>query len=272
MKNIKEHIVVIAGASGGIGSAVCKILEGKVATIICLNRKYESNYISLDTNVEYRKVDLDTAAQWKEITNQIIERYKRIDVFINCVGVLNTGCLAEQSTEEIEKVISANLMLHIYGLKAIIPIMIGQHSGQIIEIGSVGGLVPMPYVSTYSASKFALRGLVLSVREEIKNAGVDISLLNPGPVDTQMLINESENPEAVISFAEGAISPELAAKSVIQLMNRPKAEMTVPSGNRWTSLLLNHFPNLFHRVYPFIKYKGAIRRLSYREKFSGGEL
>ena len=197
-------------------------------------------------------------------------KYEKIEVFINCIGEIITGNLNDQQTDDIEKLFSANLMLHIYALKTIIPIMMRQQKGHIIEIGSLGGLVPMPFVSTYSASKFALRGLVLSLREELKNTGVNISLLNPGPVDTKMLQKEFKDTEAIISFAERAISTEKVAESVLHLINHPKAEMTIPLSNRYPALIINHFPNLFHRIYSMLNYIGSKRRISYREKFAGG--
>jgi short-subunit dehydrogenase len=127
----------------------------------------------------------------------------------------------------------------------------------------------MPFVSTYSASKFALRGLVLSISEEIKNSGVTISLLNPGPVNTKMLQRESENPEAVISFASRTISAEEAAKFVLKLIINPKPEMIIPTRNRFSVLIANLFPNIFLRISPILNYMGSRRRILYREKFSG---
>jgi short-subunit dehydrogenase len=179
MKNIGNYTVMIAGASGGIGSKIISSLTERVSTIICLNRKYEGAFNVKNTTIEFVKTDLDRMDDWDMIVSQIIEDYKKIDLFINCIGEIITGSLNDQQTDEIEKLISTNLILHIYGLKAIIPVMMRQQKGHIIEIGSLGGLIPMPFVSTYSASKFALRGLVLSLREELKNTGVNISILNP---------------------------------------------------------------------------------------------
>jgi 3-oxoacyl-[acyl-carrier protein] reductase len=270
MNNIENYIVVIAGASGGIGSAIISSLSEQVSTIICLNRKHEKISISKNTKIIYIKTDLDRFENWEKVVNRIIKEFKKIDVFINCIGKTITGSLNNQQIDEIEKLFSVNLMLHIYGLKAIIPVMQQQQNGHIIEIGSLGGLVPMPFVSTYSASKFALRGLVLSIREELKNTGVIVSLLNPGSVDTQMLYKESDNPEAVISFAENIISPETVAESVFYLINHHKAEMTIPVSNGCLALIINHYPNLFHWIYPILNYIGSKRRKSYRVKFSGG--
>ena len=270
MKNIENYNVLIAGASGGIGSTIISSLIGKVSAIICLNRKYEDILIVKKTKIEYIKTDLDRIEDWYKNVGSIIKNFKKIDVFINCIGEIITGSLNGQSTYEIEKLFSANLMLHIYGLKAIIPVMMRQQKGHIIEIGSLGGLIPMPFVSTYSASKFALRGLVLSVREELKNSGVNISLLNPGPVDTQMLQKESEDHDAIISFAERAISTRAVAQSVLYLINHSKAEMTIPAKNRYSALIINQFPNLFHPIYSILNYIGFRKRISYREKFAGG--
>lgn len=270
MKNIGNYTVMIAGASGGIGSKIISSLTGKVSTIICLNRKYEGALNVKNTKIEFVKTDLDRMDNWAMIVSQIIKDYKKIDLFINCIGEIITGSLNDQQTDEIEKLISTNLILHIYGLKAIIPVMMRQQKGHIIEIGSLGGLIPMPFVSTYSASKFALRGLVLSLREELKNTGVNISILNPGPVDTKMLQEESEDPEAVISFAERAISTEAVAESVLHLINHPKAEMTIPVSNKYSAKIINQFPNLFHRIYSILNYLGSKRRISYKEKFAGG--
>jgi short-subunit dehydrogenase len=270
MKNIENYIVVIVGASGGIGSAIIRSLTGRVSTIICLTGKYEGTIVSKNTTIEYFKTDLDRFDNWDEVVTQIINKNKKIDIFINCIGEIIIGSLTNQSTDEIERLLSANLMLHIYGLKAIIPIMARQQNGYIIEMGSLGGLIPMPFVSTYSASKFALRGLVLSLKEELKNTGVNVSLLNPGLVDTKMLQEESEDHKAIISFAERAISTEAVAKSILHIIIHPKTEMTIPFSNRYSAFIINQFPNFFHRIYFILNYIGSRRRKSYREKFAGG--
>ena len=262
MKNIKNYNVLIAGASGDIGNAIISSLTGKVSTITCLNRKFNETIIIDNTKVDFIKAELDKMDDWNVIVSLILNKYKKIDLFINCIGKVLTGSLNSQETNEIEKLISANLMLHIYGLKAIIPAMLRQQHGQIIEIGSLGGVIPMPFVSTYSASKFALRGLVLSVREELKNSGVNISLLNPGPVHTKLLYVESKNPDAVISFAQRAISAGNVAQAVIQLINHPRGEMTIPVSNKYSALIANRFPNLFYCIYSLLDYIGSRKRIS----------
>jgi short-subunit dehydrogenase len=269
MKNIKNYIVVIAGATGGIGSSIITSLTGKVATIICLNRKYETQFVSKKTTIKFIKTDLDSLEDWNKAIKHILEEHKRIDLFVNCIGEIITGDLNNQTIKDIEHIISVNLMIHIYGLKSILPVMLHQKSGHIIEVGSLGSLIPMPFVSTYSATKFALRGLVLSLREELKNTGVTISLLNPGPVDTNMLKEESEDPRALISFADKAISTVTVAKSVRYLLDHPKIEMTIPVRSRFYGSIVNQLPNLFNWIYPFINYLGSKRRITYRHNLSG---
>jgi uncharacterized protein len=272
MKKINNHIVVIAGASGGIGSAICEKLESKVKALICLNRKYSGTALSGETIVEYIKADTGNTCEWDRVANMIIDKYKRINVFINCIGTVNTGKLTDQKDDDICKLIETNLLLHVYSIKAILPVMERQGCGHIIEIGSLGGLIPMPFVSTYAASKFALRGLVLSIREEIRNSGVDISLLNPGPVFTNMLEEESKDPDAVISFAEPSLCAEKVALSVLHLMLHPKPEMTIPFSSIFPGKILNQFPDLFHKLYPFIKHRGLKGQRLFKEKFTGGIL
>ena len=128
----------------------------------------------------------------------------------------------------------------------------------------------MPFVSTYLASRFALHGLVLSIIEELENSGVNISILNPGPVHTKMLYRESENPQAVISFVLKILSNDKLAKSVLYLINHPKGEMTIPVSNKYTALIINQFPNLFHLIYSLLNYLGSKKRITYRENFVGG--
>ncbi|MDR3610107.1 MAG: SDR family NAD(P)-dependent oxidoreductase [Ignavibacteriaceae bacterium] len=269
MKHIENYVVVIAGASGGIGASIISLLTGKVSMIIAINRTHEGITKSNNSTIEFINTELNTFDAWNKIIKQILYKHKKIDIFIDCIGEIMTGSLENQTINEIEHLFSVNLIYHIYGIKIILPQMIQRQQGQIIEIGSLGGLIPMPFVSTYSASKFALRGLVLSISEEIKNSGVTISLLNPGPVNTKMLQRESENPEAVISFASRAISAEEAAKSVLKLIINPKPEMIIPTRNRFSVLIANLFPNIFLWISPILNYMGSRRRILYRKKFSG---
>jgi short-subunit dehydrogenase len=139
---------------------------------------------------------------WDELVEAVEKKFQRIDVLVNCIGAIVPGTLETVSEEDIQRVISTNIISVVNGVKAVLPIMRRQGKGQIINVGSLGGILPMPFETLYSATKFAVRGLSLSLSEELKGTGIAVSLISPGPVRTKMLDLEATDDFSTITFVE----------------------------------------------------------------------
>lgn len=260
MKSLSGKVVVIAGGSGGIGSEIYKkllLLDAKV-TGISRTENIHLKKFSENNNKKYNWIicDLSSISGWEDSLTEIKEKFGKIDVLVNCAGVLIPGKVENLTYEQIEQVISTNFTSNVLAFKSIVPLLREQRFGHIINLGSLGGIVPMPYEALYSATKFAVRGFTLSLRKELAGTGINISLVSPGPVFTKMLAVESSDPYSTIAFVNYPVEADLIAQKIIHLILHPQTELILPSGIKTAALLLNLFPNLFNLFYPVLNYLG----------------
>jgi short-subunit dehydrogenase len=260
VKTLAGKVVLIAGGSGGIGSEVYKKLLLHDAEAIGISRtenirlkKYSEN-----NSKKYNWIisDLSLISGWEDSLALIKEKFGKIDVLVNCVGVLFPGKVENLTYGQIEQVISTNFTSVVIAFKSILPIMKRQGFGHIINVGSLGGIVPMPQESLYCATKFAIRGFSLSLQKELAGTGINISMISPGPVFTKMLEVESSDPGSTIAFVNYPVKADLVAEKIIHLILYPKPELISSSGKKAAAQLLNLFPDLFNLIYPVLNYIG----------------
>ena len=264
MKNFNDRVILVAGGSGGIGSTIIKKLLPLNAEVIGISRSeniHLTNFVKKN-NYEYHwfTTDLTLTSSWENIINEVYTRYGKIDVLINSVGILIPGKFENLTSFQIEKIISTNLTSFIYAARTIIPYMKRQGYGHIINLGSLGGIIPMPFESIYSTTKFAIRGFSLSLKQELKGTGINVSLISPGPVLTKMLKKESLDENSTIAFVNKPLSADLIADKIIQIISHPKPEIVFPRGIKLISLMLNLFPSLFYKIYPILNWIGKTKK------------
>lgn len=267
---MRKKVIVVAGATGGIGRAVCLRMASRGATIVAIGRNTEglgrlqAEVSALNTPCLCIRADLVLPDQWDDVATQIDERFHRADVFVNCVGGLFPGALSELVNSEIEQIVRSNFMAAVYGTRTILPLMKTRGAGHIITIGSLGGIVPMPYESIYSGAKAAVRGFSLSMASELRGSGIAVSLIEPGPVQTGMLDLESTDARSAMGFATRPIPPERVADAVERIIRKPNMEVILPRWQTPFALLVHAAPGLFTLSYPLLRRIGVARLMAYR--------
>lgn len=266
-------MIIVAGGTGGIGSAACRLLASHGATIVIAGRKNGSLATILQevrrTSPESISVagDFSCLRSWNELLEVVERKFHRIDVLVNCIGVIVPGTLETVSEEDIQRVISTNIISVVNGVKAVLPIMRRQGKGQIINVGSLGGILPMPFEALYSATKFAVRGLSLSLSEELKGTGIPVSLISPGPVKTRMLDLEATDDFSAITFVEKALHPDEVAEAILSVIRRPKRELTLPRISTKVAKVLSLSSSLFGFCFPLLSFFGRYRLKCYRRAY-----
>jgi short-subunit dehydrogenase len=274
MTTLENKVIIIAGGAGGIGSATALMLARRGAIVVIASRRIDAT----DPLMEEIRVlspssssfrgDLSHPETWQELVGYVERRYQIIHGLVNCVGSLNVKNLDDLSGSEIEAAIRANFLSVIYGSQALLPTMRRQKHGAIITIGSLGGIVPMPFASLYCATKHAVRGFSLSLSEELKGTGVDASLLSLGPVHTKMLEAEASSDQCTIAFINKPLAPARVAESIVSLLQRPRREMILPPATGAFSIMCSVAPGLFSIFYRILRQVGIIRLQSYRREHS----
>lgn len=271
--DLKNKVILIAGASGGIGSAIVKLLSDPGASVVAA---YFSTFpIQFKEDLNKRtlllQADLTKYENWNFVVEKILKQFGKIDVLINCVGTLAPGEFLSPQINKIEKMVNTNILSVLYGIHTVLPVMKRQCFGHIINIGSLGGIVPMPYSAAYSATKFALRGFTYSIAQELKGIGIKISLVTPGSVKTKMLDEEAMNDKSIISFVNKPMNPDKVAEGVLKLIRKPKTEIIIPSTAVLSTKVITVFPKLLFLFYPLLEKTGIRKRKKYLETINAAQ-
>jgi uncharacterized protein len=170
---------LVTGASGGIGMAIARALHARGAALAVTGRRtdqLESLSAELGERVDVLPADL---TQRSEI-EALIERAGAIDILVANAAVPGSGKLDEYTPEQIDRAIDVNLRAPMQISRALVPRMAERRYGRLIYISSMAGKIANAYSSVYSATKFGLRGFALSLREEVRPDGIEVSVVFPG--------------------------------------------------------------------------------------------
>ncbi|MCW8962007.1 MAG: SDR family oxidoreductase [Ignavibacteriaceae bacterium] len=265
-KSLKNKVVIITGGSGGIGSAIVNKLSNYRASVVSVYNRNHPDEQS-DENIIHVKANLTKSEDWDRLLAFTLNKYGKIDVLINCAGFLEPGDFLLRQEDQLRKMIDINFTSVISGIQKTLMIMKKQGFGHIINIGSLGGIVPMPYSSIYSATKFALRGFTFSLAEELKGTGTTISLITPGSVITKMLDYEALGDNSAISFVSKPISPAKVAGAVLRVIHKPRIEFIIPRSQSIPSKLLVFSPKIFSSLYKILHRIGISEKRKYLNRY-----
>ena len=264
--SLKNKVVIVTGGSGGIGSTIVNKLSycgASVVSIYCRNRPTDHS----DENVIWIRADLTHLEEWEKLLSFSLQEFGKIDVLINSAGLLEPGNFLLLEEDPVKKMIDINFTSTLIGIQKTLTIMKKQGFGHIINIGSLGGIVPMPYSAVYSATKFALRGFSFSVAEELKGTGIKMSLITPGSVITKMLDNEAQADNSALSFVSKPISPVKVTDAVLKVIRKPKLELIIPRSQSIGSKLLIFSPNIFSSLYKILHRIGISEKRKYLNRY-----
>jgi len=234
MNNMKNKVIIITGASSGIGEATVKNLAEKGAKIVMSARRehrlksIQSELSSYD--VVYKVGDVTSLFDMKELVKYTIEKFGKIDAMFHNAGIMPMGPLANSEEKEIKKwesVVNVNIMGVVNGLAACLPVMVEQKFGHMIAMDSVAGHLVYPNSAVYCGTKYAVRAIMEGVRQEHLEDNIRSSIVSPGIVETE-LINSVGNPD-IESWIAGevkdrttSLTAEDVAEAVAYILSTPE--------------------------------------------------
>ena len=188
--------IIIAGASGGIGNSIAKKLDKSGNRLILLGYKNEKALTELSKNLKCESCvflcDLSNYNETKNLFDDIIKEYKKIDALISSVGVSKINLIQDVSENEFDYIMNSNFKSNFNITKFVSKNMISNKSGKIVYISSMWGKVGASCESVYSASKGALNSFALSIAKELAPSNINVNVVSPGLIDTKMNINLSK--------------------------------------------------------------------------------
>ncbi len=229
--NIEGKVVVITGASSGLGEATARLLSTQGASVVLGARRVE-RLRSLADELTGRggkalavATDVTDRDQVKGLVDAAVQAYGRIDVMINNAGLMPQAPLERLKVDEWDRMIDVNIKGVLYGIAAALPHMQRQKAGHIINVSSVAGHKVGPGFAVYAATKHAVRALSEGLRQEVKPYNIRTTVISPGAVATELpeSVTEPDVAERIRKFyEENAIPADSFARAVAFAMSQPE--------------------------------------------------
>ena len=172
-----RKVVLVTGASSGLGRATAVMLAGQGHRVFGTSRRPSSGVLP---GVEMLVLDVREDASVDEAVRGVLNRAGRIDVLVNNAGYLLSGAIEETTIEEAKAQFDTNFFGAVRMVGAVLPSMRAHGGGRIVNIGSLAGLIGVPFEGFYSASKHAIEGYTASLRHEVRPFGIHVSMVEPG--------------------------------------------------------------------------------------------
>jgi NADP-dependent 3-hydroxy acid dehydrogenase YdfG len=225
--NIEGKVVVITGASSGLGEATARHLAAQGASVV-LGARRQDRIRALAPELSGGKAiavttDVGDRAQVKALVDAAVEAYGRVDVMINNAGVMPQAPLERLRIDEWDRMIDVNIKGVLYGIAAALPNMKQQTAGHFINVSSVAGHKVGPGFAVYAATKHAVRALSEGLRQEVKPYNIRTTVISPGAVATELpqSTTEPDVAERVRKVYETAIPADSFARAVVFAISQP---------------------------------------------------
>ncbi len=206
-KQLASKVAIVTGASRGIGRAISIALAQEAATVVLAARSIEKLQETAEKieevggKAEIVVTELTEEESIKNLVKTTNEKFNRLDILINNAGITHSAKLEQTATEDWQRCINVNARAPFILCREALPLLKKSTAAYIINIASVVGVKGYPFQSAYTSSKHALRGMTISLAEELKGSNIRVHLLCPGGVDTDMV---------------GSVRPDIPKKDLIK--------------------------------------------------------
>jgi short-subunit dehydrogenase len=254
-KQQTRPVAIVTGASGGIGEATARALHAAGYRVFGTSRRAPE---TRSPGIEYLVCDVTSDESVKAAVGEVLSKASRVDLLVNNAGVGLVAGAEESSLEQAKSLFDVNLFGLIRMTKAVLPTMRKQRTGRIVNLSSVMGLIPAPFMALYGASKHAVEGYSESLDHEIRGSGVRVVLVEPAytrtsfegnvyQADQQLDVYQSARTNAEGVLRDGmktADTPELVARAVVNASTEanPRRRYTAGRAARQISLLRRFVP------------------------------
>ncbi|MDE0573479.1 SDR family oxidoreductase [Demequina sp. B12] len=260
-------VVVVTGGGGGIGAAVAQQVAARGATVVIVDlRASAANTVRAmlgDGDHQILTGDLTQRQEVERILSVIESRHGRIDVLINSMGMTSAERFDERSVDSIDWELTVNLHAPLMMTRLAIPLLHAAPDPRVITVVSLGAIFPLGETPIYTASKYGLRGAMLSIALDLRDKGIAVSSVLPSATDTRMLQQEALDGGNAFQFQDPPQTPEHVASTMVRLLDRPRLEAYPKPSESWLVRAALLAPNLLPRVMPLFRGKGERGQAKY---------
>lgn len=255
--NLSDRVVLITGASSGIGRAAVIEFHRVGARIAAAARsadKLEALAGSLGRDrVLPVCMDVTQVEEREAGLARVRAHFGRVDVLVNNAGWASFSSLLRMPQDHVERMLALNVAAPIAMAQAVLPEMLARREGQIINVSSVVGQQPIPRMTTYSATKAALDAVTAGLRMELRGSGVDVLLVSPGSTNTPFFESAGSVDVRAVRLGQTLYSPERVARTIVASSRRRRRAVTLTPHGR----LIVVIRRLSHRLADYFIYQTA---------------
>ncbi|MDA8782476.1 SDR family NAD(P)-dependent oxidoreductase [Porticoccaceae bacterium] len=268
--SFKDKTVVVTGASAGVGAACARAFAAQGAKLVLVARgRAGLNSIAKELR-EHSEVltvamDVSDTDQCLKLLKKAEAKFGTVDVLINNAGMHSRGDLEKVDPADVAAMVDINLRAPMVLSCAAIPFLRRAGSGAIVMVGSLAGRAPLQGAATYSGTKAGLRAFSYALADELKDAGVNVGVVSPGPIDTGFIMDEIDKVEDIV-FSQPMSTAAEVADAVMDIALGKEAEISMPAMSGKLTTLSYLFPNLRRRLRPKLYEQGRKNKEKYRNR------
>lgn len=249
--SVKNKVVVLTGASSGVGAAAARLLSVKGAVVVLAARSLDKlGKVAAELTNEHAVYPLDVTDedQVQETMRGILQRYGRIDVLVNNAGFGEFIAFPDAKLSQFQEMIDVNYLGVVRCCQAVFPSMREAGSGHIVNVASIAGKLATSKSTAYTASKHALLGFTNALRQDIRGFGIRVSAVNPGPIDTPFFDRADPDGTYVRNLGSFMLKPEQVAEAIVKVIERGTPEKDMPFLSQAGAKLFQLFPRLADKL------------------------
>lgn len=265
-----DKTAIITGASSGIGAATARLFAAEGARVVLAARSEEALHaVASQIGGPQAALAVPTDVTDAGAAAALLERSERqfgaVHVLVNNAGWNSRGAVEGQPVEDLARIIDVNLKAPIRLSRLALPYLRRAGGGAIVNVASLAGRIPLSQEAAYSASKFGLRAFSLALAEEVRGSGITVSVVSPGPVDTDFIMAHiDEIPDLV--FSQPMSTASRVASLILACVLDGKEERALPRLSGYLCTLGYLFPKLARTLKPLWEWRGRAAKQRYRRR------
>jgi NAD(P)-dependent dehydrogenase (short-subunit alcohol dehydrogenase family) len=272
--DFRGKVIVVTGGAGGIGRAFCRVAAARGASLIVVDvaaqraRDLAARLVESAGGPGHLAIgaDLTDVAQIEAMLAQVEEHAGRIDVLVNNTGMTSSVRFADRDLASIEQEFTLNTLSPLYVTRLAIPLLDRAPDPRVITTISLAGILPQAETPIYCASKFGLRGAMLSIALDLRKRGITVSSVLPSATDTPMLAREAVEGGNSLQFQDPPQTPAHVADVMMTLLDRPRLEAYPKPRESWLVRAAMAMPSLLPVLLPFFEGRGQQGEQEYRRR------